>query len=256
MSLLLIQMSSPPRVFVRSEDCSKEIPRNCANIYNADRKQQLQSYLMDLDGIDLPEDDEDRLFTQLSVDTVYASYAAAQNCVRQYTQLLMLLKWEEELWVERVEKARYYLSIGWPCIGTDNLYDGMRLSRLPGLLVVIFVLMVACGASHCLWEKDMDFRGLDRHRTMCKHYQKESKLAADKRQDWARESVSQNLCSQLTTAGSNITYLAPSRSTRYRPLKPITHCGSTHYPPHEPLSQAIGSTSCDSSILDVAMEDE
>ncbi|KAG2749137.1 hypothetical protein P692DRAFT_20732874 [Suillus brevipes Sb2] len=102
-------MSSPPRVFVRSEDCGKEIPSNCANIYNADRKQQLQSYLMDLDGIDLPEDDEDRLFTQLSVDTVYASYAAAQNRVRQYTQLLMLLKREEELWAQRVEKARYVM---------------------------------------------------------------------------------------------------------------------------------------------------
>jgi hypothetical protein len=50
---------------------------------------------MDLDGIDLAEDEEDRLFVQLSVDTVYASYAAAQNRVCQYTQLLMLLKREE-----------------------------------------------------------------------------------------------------------------------------------------------------------------
>jgi hypothetical protein len=64
---------------------------------------------MDLDGIDLAEDEEDRLFVQLSVDTVYASYAAAQNRVRQYTQLLMLLKREEELWAQRVEKARYVL---------------------------------------------------------------------------------------------------------------------------------------------------
>jgi hypothetical protein len=64
---------------------------------------------MALDGIDLEEDEEDRLFTQLSVDTVYASYAAAQNRVRQYSQLLRLLKREEDLWAQRVEKARYVL---------------------------------------------------------------------------------------------------------------------------------------------------
>jgi hypothetical protein len=110
--------------FLRAQNGSKEIPENCTNIYNADRKQRLQSYLvrslssftylralssftqMELDGIDLAEDEEDRLFTQLSVDTVYASYAAAQNRVRQYTQLLMLLKREEDLWAQRVEKAR------------------------------------------------------------------------------------------------------------------------------------------------------
>lgn len=61
---------------------------------------------MGLDGIDLEEDDHDRLFVQLSIDTVYASYTAAQNRVRQYTQLLLLLKREEDLWAQRVEKAR------------------------------------------------------------------------------------------------------------------------------------------------------
>jgi hypothetical protein len=83
----------------------------------------------------------------------------------------------------------------------------MRLRRPPGLLVLIFVLMVACGALRCVWERDTDFRGLDRHRTTCKHYQKESKLAAEKRRDRARESASQNLRSQLTRGGSNITYV-------------------------------------------------
>ncbi|KAG2739246.1 hypothetical protein P692DRAFT_20756384, partial [Suillus brevipes Sb2] len=67
-----------------------------------------------LDGIEPDEDDQDLLFIQLSVDTVYASYAAAHNRVRQYTQLLTLLKHaslysEENLWAERVEKAKYVL---------------------------------------------------------------------------------------------------------------------------------------------------
>lgn len=64
---------------------------------------------MALDGIDLEEDEEDRLFTQLTVDTVFASHAAAKKRVRQYTQLLRLLRREEVLWAERVEKARFAL---------------------------------------------------------------------------------------------------------------------------------------------------
>jgi hypothetical protein len=64
---------------------------------------------MSLDGLDRDEDDQDRLFIQLSVDTVYASYVAARNRVQQYTQLLILLKREEDLWAQRVEKARVVL---------------------------------------------------------------------------------------------------------------------------------------------------
>jgi hypothetical protein len=64
---------------------------------------------MDVDGIDLAEDDEDRLYVQLSLDTVYASYAAAQTRVRQYTQMLTLLKREEELWAQKAERARLVL---------------------------------------------------------------------------------------------------------------------------------------------------
>lgn len=58
-----------------------------------------------LNGINTWDDDQD-LFIQLSVDTVHASYAAAKNRVLQYTQLLSLLKHEEELWAQRVEKAK------------------------------------------------------------------------------------------------------------------------------------------------------
>jgi len=53
----------------------------------------------------------------------------------------------------------------------------------------------------------MDFRGLDRHRTTCKYYQRESKLASEKRRDWARESVSQNLGIHLTVGSSSITHV-------------------------------------------------
>jgi hypothetical protein len=60
---------------------------------------------MALDGIELGEDEQDQLFTQRSVDTVYFSYATAHNHVLQYTQLLTLLKREETLWAKRVEKA-------------------------------------------------------------------------------------------------------------------------------------------------------
>jgi hypothetical protein len=62
---------------------------------------------MSLDGIDMEEDEEDMLFAKYSVDTVYLSYLAARNRVRQYTQLLALLKREEDAWLQRVEKAKY-----------------------------------------------------------------------------------------------------------------------------------------------------
>jgi hypothetical protein len=90
-----------------------------------------------------------------------------------------------------------------PC---GNHYSRMRLPRPSGIPFIIFViLMVSCGALRCLWERDTDFHGLDRHRTTCKYYQKESKLAAEKRRDRARESASQNLRSQLAESGRNIT---------------------------------------------------
>lgn len=64
-------------------------------------------YKMSLDGIDMEDDEQDALFAKYSVDTVYLSYLAAWNRVRQYTQLLALLKREETAWLQRVEKAKY-----------------------------------------------------------------------------------------------------------------------------------------------------
>ncbi|KAG0699958.1 hypothetical protein DFH29DRAFT_1001514 [Suillus ampliporus] len=85
---------------------SMEKPDICANVENAGCRQELMSYLMALDGIKLKEDGEDQLFTQRSIDMVYFSYTTAHNCVLQYTQLLMLLKRDENLWAQRVEKAK------------------------------------------------------------------------------------------------------------------------------------------------------
>jgi hypothetical protein len=62
-----------------------------------------------LDGIDMEDDEQDMQFSKYSVDTVYLSYLAARNRVRQYTQLLALLKREEAAWLQRVEKAKEVL---------------------------------------------------------------------------------------------------------------------------------------------------
>ncbi|KAG1771030.1 hypothetical protein EDD22DRAFT_1047589 [Suillus occidentalis] len=70
------------------------------------RKQELQTHMMSLDGIDMEDDEQDMLFVKYSVDTVYSSYLAARNRVRQYTQLLALLKREEAAWLQRVEKSK------------------------------------------------------------------------------------------------------------------------------------------------------
>ncbi|KIK31931.1 hypothetical protein CY34DRAFT_111177, partial [Suillus luteus UH-Slu-Lm8-n1] len=74
---------------------------------NAARKRESQTYMMSLDGIDMEDDEQDVLFAKYSVDSVYLSYMAARNRVRQYTQLLALLKCEEDAWLQRVEKAKY-----------------------------------------------------------------------------------------------------------------------------------------------------
>ncbi|KAG1745576.1 hypothetical protein EDD22DRAFT_958490 [Suillus occidentalis] len=105
-------MSIPPSSLKSLSSFQEDVmgfSNNCHNIQHAERKHEMQAFMMTLDGIEPDEDDEDLLFIQLSVDTVYASYAAAQNRVRQYTQLLTLLKCEEVLWAERVEKAKNVL---------------------------------------------------------------------------------------------------------------------------------------------------
>lgn len=72
---------------------------------------------MALDGIDIEDNEQDTLFTKLSIDSVYSSYLTARTHVRQYTQLLLLLKREEDAWAQRVTKASClmpeYKPVGW-----------------------------------------------------------------------------------------------------------------------------------------------
>ncbi|KAG2746929.1 hypothetical protein P692DRAFT_20875615 [Suillus brevipes Sb2] len=91
----------------RWQDSQNTAPQLIANVESAGRKRELQAYMMSLDGIDMEDDEQDALFAKYSVDTVYLSYLAARNQVRQYTQLLALLKREENAWLQRVEKAKY-----------------------------------------------------------------------------------------------------------------------------------------------------
>lgn len=64
---------------------------------------------MSLDDIDLGDEAQDRLFTQYTINTVYASYSAAQHRVRQYTHLLELLRREVDEWAMKVEKASHIM---------------------------------------------------------------------------------------------------------------------------------------------------
>lgn len=73
---------------------------------------------MTLDEVDIEDDEQaNELFTRYTIDTVYASYAAAQNRVRQYTQLLQILQREVDDWASKVEKAKHvmpgYMPVGW-----------------------------------------------------------------------------------------------------------------------------------------------
>jgi hypothetical protein len=62
---------------------------------------------LSLDGIDLIDDEQDKLFTMYSIDTVHTSYLAAKSRVRQYTYLVMLLKHAEDSWAQRLQEAGY-----------------------------------------------------------------------------------------------------------------------------------------------------
>ncbi|KAG2739891.1 hypothetical protein P692DRAFT_20342071 [Suillus brevipes Sb2] len=89
-----------------------------SNKDTAGRLRQMQSYLMTFDEVDIEEDEHaNELFTRYTIDTVYASYAAAQNRLRQYTQLLQILQREVDDWASKVEKAKHvmpeYMPVGW-----------------------------------------------------------------------------------------------------------------------------------------------
>jgi hypothetical protein len=69
----------------------------------------------------------------------------------------------------------------------------MRRSEVLWTGFLLFVLMVACGAPGCSWERPTDNRGLTRHRTSCRFYKRASTLASRRRQDRTKEAVFSNL---------------------------------------------------------------
>lgn len=85
------------------------------------------------------------------------------------------------------------------------LEGAMHLGRFGWIaLLLLFILMVLCGASGCSWERVTDTRGLSRHRASCHFYRKSSTLAAKKRQERAREAVFSNLAPKLSTNMSHV----------------------------------------------------
>jgi hypothetical protein len=65
---------------------------------------------MTLDEIDIEEDDEQtELFTWYTIDAVCASYVAARNRARQYTQLAKIYQREADNWAVKLEKAGHIM---------------------------------------------------------------------------------------------------------------------------------------------------
>jgi hypothetical protein len=65
---------------------------------------------MTFDEVEIEEEDHaNELFTRYTIDTVYASHAAAQKRVRQYTQLLHILQREVDDWASKIEKANHVM---------------------------------------------------------------------------------------------------------------------------------------------------
>jgi division protein CdvB (Snf7/Vps24/ESCRT-III family) len=57
------------------------------------------------------------IFTQYTIDTIFSSYAAAQNRVHQQSAVLHMLQREADEWAQKVQKAievlPEYQPIGW-----------------------------------------------------------------------------------------------------------------------------------------------
>ncbi|KAG1722973.1 hypothetical protein EDD22DRAFT_854051 [Suillus occidentalis] len=70
----------------------------------AGHNRQLQADVMSLDEVDM-DPEHNKQFLIYTINVVYASYAAAQHRVRQYSQLLTILKREEDEWAGKVEQT-------------------------------------------------------------------------------------------------------------------------------------------------------
>jgi hypothetical protein len=74
---------------------------------------------MTLDEIDIQGAEElTQIFTRHTIDAVYASYAAAQHRVRQYTQLAKIYQREADDWAVKIEKAAHMMPDYKPVWGT------------------------------------------------------------------------------------------------------------------------------------------
>ncbi|KAG1751986.1 hypothetical protein EDD22DRAFT_957688 [Suillus occidentalis] len=78
--------------------------RCSSKIEIAGNNRRLQADVMSLDEVDT-DPDHNKQFLIYTINAVYASYAAAQHRVRQYSQLLTILKREEDEWAGKVEQA-------------------------------------------------------------------------------------------------------------------------------------------------------
>jgi hypothetical protein len=77
---------------------------------------------MTLDEIDIQGSEElTQMFTRHSIDAVYASYAAAQHRVRQYTQLAKIYQLEADDWAIKIEKATHIMPDYKPVWGVSCL---------------------------------------------------------------------------------------------------------------------------------------
>jgi hypothetical protein len=99
--------------------------------------------------------------------------------------------------------------------------------------LVFILIMVSCNAPHCSWEGDTDFRGLSRHRSTCKYYQKANTLAVERRRARARcssSSVSHRSHAlphnphSLINLPSDSSQLGQIQATKDHQLKPIAPC--------------------------------
>ncbi|KAG1802000.1 uncharacterized protein HD556DRAFT_1304200 [Suillus plorans] len=158
-------------------------------------------------------------------------------------------------------------------VGLAGIYNGHG-SLLLGVLDPYYIYRIATydnrrmittsHAPRCSWERDTDFRGLSRHRSICRHYRKESTLATERRRNRAQESVQTLQRSSQLATSSGTPRLGPVLFTKNGHLKPIARSepmvfGTLHQPIH-PAITARASTpthmsNFDSDVLDVAMED-
>jgi hypothetical protein len=137
------------------------------------------------------------------------------------------------------------------------------------LFLVFILLMVSCNAPYCSWKGITDFRGLSRHRSTCKYYQKANTIATERRRARARfssSSVSHRYHAlphnphSLINLPSDSSQLGRIQATEDHQLKPIASCKTRSSTPSRHNDQAnaprVNSPTLgfvDSDVSDTAM---